>query len=631
MDQLAPEPDNRTEQERENPENSNGVENELKKEREFYVELAELLTVDRDADAASRVQKVLNSQWPVQEKIARIKKIDKKARERSEKKSQLYLLGRRRNEDVEYVDDKPGSAPVEYAQGSDYEEERRMISVNKNMIKRPYHKCGLMRYLFSELGGISSFAVRTGLLKTRWFPPRISLSRNAELFFLKRVRSLAKELIEPLAEVEHDGWIFLSKFRYNLVREFQTLCHKIVGLKYESNRSGEKSLLSKFFRLERHFLICHYQQDYSAIIEQSVYLVWKNSMKYREHAVGLRERVRELLHPAESGPSLYGLIQALQIVSMHRMVELEWVLNRGKGPIVYSGRFSCSREIERDIQQYCNQKEKSLQQLHLEYQRYERFRSFLEMTESGEPSPDPLEALICNLDGIIPMAGALEEQNMLRAAAWSCDRLYGLLQKVLSGTVLLDDGHSRELFDRDAFHQLLSELGGVNTGLDELHLKNRHILISRERLEGLIIKSGGFRGDDSRSEQETVEVLIRYSEVLYKIAEEMAPLVLQSGTAARDKAVELIELRRREFYIPYGGRSLMEPRPLQGFSIVDALRKTVAALYTGAWFFQNRRMTVLLHKQQQLQEEIRGVYALLERLTTAEELERIRTLYPMPF
>lgn len=605
------------------PQKSEKPDKSLQRESALYVELAELLKVERNRDAAVKVQKILDSQWPVSEKIWRIKEIDKK----SDHKSQLYLLGRKRNSDEDQWVEDNGPDLEQY---SDSVIESKAIAVNKKFIKKKLHRSGALRFLFRELGPVSSFASRTGLIKVKLFPPSLKLSKQAERFFLKRLRPAAKQLLEPLSEIEENGWMLLSKFRYNLVRELQQLCIKIVDLKYEANRNGEKKLQSKFHRLEKSFFICHFQEDYSSIIEQAVQLVWRSSKKYREQAVTLTALVREILQPAGKGPSLYELIRALQIIEIRRFVEFDHLISRSKGAVIDTFRFNCDKDVLRNIKIYCDQKEKNLQQLHMEYQRFQRFQSFLSLAENGDPVNEPLEKLIQGMEGIIPLTGTLEDDNMLRAAAWSCDRVNRLTEQFLGGVVLFDDGSQAELFKKDTFQQLLAELQRVANSLDELHMKNRHIIISRERLEGLILKTGGINADDSRSEQETVEVLIRYGEIMYKIAEELAPVILKSGTAVKDKAMELLELRRQEYFIPYGKKILIEPLPLQGLTVADGLHDLASALYTAAWFFQNRRITLLLCKQQQLHDEMRGLYFLLERLTDLPEMERIRQLYPAP-
>ena len=600
----------------------------LKTESELYMKLATLLNTKRSGEKEKRVLSIVhNSSLSIDEKIKKIRAIDSG----SVQNSSLYML---KNGNREKRSRSRKRAPVPAEQEQDPEQEilhletpQTRMENRLRLIKKPQRQT-FLKFLLKEMPYIKDFADKSKVLLCRYLPPSLKMNPKVEQFFSSKIQPLATSLIEPLKFIEENGWLYLNKSNYNLMREFQMLCKRICQLKNEKSRTGEKNNYNRFRRLEDQFFACHYMPGYPEIICTSIHEVLYNSNRFDKQAKGLSGNARRLLLFSEKGPSLYAILLGIHVSHSRRMMELDALINRKGGPIINSTSFNCTQEVQGAINSYVEQQVKGMDVLYKQRQQLIRFKSYIDFNSGGSPDFKILTRMIDAFRRPEDFYSILDPENLLQSAALLANFIDKLTYSLLLQPVPVSDRVKPVLlFTRETFSAFLDVINHSTDELIRLSEKNKHIRITRERMSGATEQIAA--SSIPNGEIEVMESIMRLSEGLFSLGEELVRTINKKTVEQNEEQEKQNELRGKNLFLQCADNVIVLPGFLEGESVKSALQMLIRICYSAAWFLKNRKIAILFEKQQQIENELHNIFQLIEQLTTQDQLVKIRNLFPM--
>ena len=570
---------------------------EIEKEADDNIALGRLLRIEREELKKKAVERVLETDLRISQKIEKIREIDEKqeAQEIERIVQRAYLQAVRR----EFV---------------------RL----RNAVKVPQKSIPYLRYIFRERGRISDFGRKTHVLATPLLPPGIRLNRELRNFFVRDLQNWSAEIAHRLELITEHGWLHLTPLQYNLVVLLKSLADKCISFDFVHLNYRDRNLIDKIKRIEALFLMMHYRGEYVGIIQDSIQTVYRKQGKGEEEGRETRNLVARILEQEVSLPSLYNCIVGLNMVKHRCFVTLGALMKTGLGDAVSTREFNCSLEVRQRIDAYvCNSLE-SIKKLHTQLQEVRRLNSYLNYDEQGLVDSSNLNLLyektVPNDEGDFHS----DQGNVLLFAQRLFDSFYTTFLSLLNGRVELDGIGQRAVFSRSFYEMEMARLGTIIEKLKKGPFHFRSFPLS-QYLQVKEAKIGAIG-----NEMELIQLVDEGIACLADLGKSLAKVLGSSVGKLKDQPEQPLEpviFQGKPYAIPYTEKRIRERTYLGGKTVKEALADATSLCFTMGMLFRDRFVFFVLGSAGRHEAELQAQLRLMKNLLEPERYREILSRY----
>jgi hypothetical protein len=577
------------------------------------IQLGLLLQKQRSPDAMTRVEGILQETLTIPEKISRIQQLDAAAESGKPFRGGI----RRRQSEPEAQFDPAGvTAPV-----------FREIKRNRRRIKRNPAPPGFFRYLVSHARQIQRFGQESHVLVNRVLSFHCRMDPQLPQVFRERLqKGIAAPLLPSLTVLIQQGWKFLSKSEYNLIVLTAELCSAILGLELSRPSMRERYFLEKLTTVENLYLsLAGGKGEYIQALQHTLREAGRSLPEHSEQLTQASTLLNRLLLPDLILPSLRSIILGANMVRHRQYLELEQLINPASGPVVARDDFEAPQKIYLEIRRFQWEREQELHPLIDLYEKVLATTIFLPVKGEAE------EVLLRNVyDSIYGEGRFQKHQGNIGwfISAWA-DLLLNEMQPLLSAEVELE-GLSAALFGRDYFSMEFDRLEQARQRLEEPVVimptfpRDRFVRLKQSRKgaipnEALIIEQT----------DEIIRIAIEIGRKLQEVLRYRLPLEFEHPEFP---PLEPLFVRKRNYFLPHEGRRIEAVGYFRNSTVVEALNQMIRILFQLASFMMDPEFSSLTQREKRLKKKIADLAAVLYRIASQSEFERIRDEYDLaPF
>ncbi len=327
-----------------------------------YIRLGYLLKRKRDEENNILVEKILNSEINITDKIQKIEELDKRLQERSNHEQTEKPLDK----------DKIRELFIKNHIITEKSAKKNTEKIKKRIFRLPY-----LLFVFSEFRKIKQFARETRTIVARYFPPRIRVDAELKHRLFLLIQKDASEIFPHLEKLLSSAWQILEKEQYNLIVQFQNLCIVLANIRFNNLDFNSPHLLDSLLSVERMFLVCYRESGYPEIIINSISELIDKSNYEKDQAEKFEKIVRRILLPEEQQPSLYYMLLASNMVKFRKYLTIQDILNTNTEPVINTFQFDCNEKTRAQIDQFLKEKTELLERHAREKYEIEKVHHFL--------------------------------------------------------------------------------------------------------------------------------------------------------------------------------------------------------------------------------------------------------------
>ena len=572
---------------------------------EEYAALVMLLKRKRDIEKEQAVETIVSSGLPLSEKIDQILQID------GDKpfKSQLHLLRRTKGDDEDDAPEETVDAAVSRELARDGIYTHYIVRERRRELRMVPRRAGFFTFFFFEIPKIRRFAGETKALECRYFPPRLRIPPEVELFFRERIKPAAATILPYLLRAEREGWRILPRSEYNLIAEFRILCETIIAAIDGTNRRGEFDFSIRLSRIVNPFLLIHHHRENAKTIANAAFkvlTVMGESTKIKD-AVTL---IGDILLPSTHGISLHAIVTALHIIECRRMLSLDDVINRGVKGVFANYTFTCAPEVQREIDAAVNV---LLDRLFGQVEKREHakvVRSFLSFTPDWSCDTGLLMEFVYG-------TGSKRDGDMLAFSGHLARSFLNAYDQFLRSQIIIEGGSHARIFEEPVFHAPVTELTQVLDEIDGYHDASRDGNVPMHTYHAAA-STTGFRAD--------APFIGRIAAGFFDIAERLA-VIHETGSSGGDvQPIPTSMLSAGDIVIPHADRFVATRLMPTGRTVRATIRYLTALCYQAAYHLEDTRIAVLIEDEKERTEEIEKIKSQIAELATPFKYRAIRDL-----
>ena len=331
------------------PVEENRPNHQLEQEAKSLITLGVLLQKKRHPDLKKKVEQIAVMNISTDEKINKIKELDKSYSNKEEKN-----------------DDEVHSLNIEKPE---YPRTR--------VVKQFIEKANLFQFIFVESRMLKKFGKKTHTLEVRSFPPQIKLQDDISLKMIRLHQKSAKELWLFLNKVEKSGWLYLTKKRYNLFMVLRDLCFELMTTNFFFRKGDHRNLVARYKQMENSFLVLHSHPDYITEIERGLTALEERGKEFNSDIAELKVLINRLLLRDLTMPSLYNFILAINMIKARKYLVLKDLLRENAEKAVDTKEFNCSPQVERQIKAHIEKLVTALTRDKEQLKQYQKITSYL--------------------------------------------------------------------------------------------------------------------------------------------------------------------------------------------------------------------------------------------------------------
>ncbi len=570
---------------------------EIEKEADENIALGRLLRKDRDELKAEAVERVLATDLRILQKIEKIQEID-------EKQEAVEIEG--------------------IVQRACLQAVRRQFVRKRNSIKAPQSAIPYLRYMFRERGRIRDFGRKTHVLETPFLPPGIRPNRELRNFFVRDLQNWSAEISPRLGLITEHGWLHLTPLQYNLVVLLKSLADKCLAFDFIHLNYRDRNLIDKMKRIERLFLMMHYQPEYIQSIEESILTVYRKQGKDEEEGNAARNLAIRILSQDATLPSLYNSILGLNMVKHRRFVALWQLMRPGLGEAVNVRDFNCSLEVRKRIDAYIDKSLESIKKLHGQLHEVRRLNSYLRYDESGLVDSSNLGSLY---EKTVPKSEGdfqTDQGNVLLFAQRLFDAFYKTFISLLNGKVQIAGVGRSAIFSRSFYEMEMARLGTITERLKKGPFHFGSFPLS-QYLQVKEAKIGAIG-----NEMELIQLVDEGIACLADLGKSLAKVLGSSTAKPKDQPEQTLVpliLQGKPYSIPYAQQSIRDRTYLDGKTVEEALADATSLCFTMGMLFRDRFVFFVLGSAARHEAELQGQLRLMKNLLDPERYREILSRY----
>jgi hypothetical protein len=569
----------------------------IQKQAKAHIELGNILKRERDETSRKIVERILQSDLSIRDKIEEIEKLDSAATRRSAQEAQEGLA-------------QPFITP---------------LSVIKSVIKLPHTEASYFYYLFHYHKKCKEFGETAHLLTSDIIPPRVRLNPDIQSSFQTYLQADAAKLLRICELALESGWRYLDKMQYNLIVVLQKLCYEIISVNFRVLNYKDRNLVDHLRTLETLFFVLHYRSDYPEILIDSLSTAVARDRRIKQEKIEVSRLVERILFQTDSIPSLYNFILGANMVKYRRFFSLDELLCCDLGELLNTKEFACKPEMRGRIDEQVATLKKELGVLRKRYGEIDHIKRILYFKESGEIDFSGLRELYdsSSLKGV-SLNFLVDQDNVMVIAPGLMKVFDSVFYPLLNGVVRLSGVGEVTLFTPEYFQMEFHKLRGIIGKLEEMAYS--HHTFSMQRFKTLKTKR---------------EKAVQMEDNVIRLIDDGFALVLKIGKILEDvldsthrKMAQDRRLRSsgrpviapgRDFFLPDRGSEIVSKNFLNGKTVVEALQSAVQLAHTAAAFFHNEDTLGILNRELSVKKNISKQIETLQRIAdprTLREIER---------
>ncbi len=574
---------------------------ELRAESEVYMKIAKLLQKKRDAKANAKVQEIIASGIPIEEKLARIELIDN---EELLKKKKIIT---------------PQAAEA-------------LLST----IKKPIRRNGFFIYMMRDYRRIREFGKATGLLNASLIPPKVGINVKEILPLLGSFQRDVAIILPIIDFVLESGWMILDKNDYNLIAEFKKLCEAIKQVIVTS--MSPRALLDAFSAVETYYLLCNYMPEYPEIIISSIRHVLRSNQRPEGKIAAATTIARRLLQQSAGSQPLFHLIMSLNMAEYRRFLTLKDLILIQPQGVISNFDYNCGDDVKCRIQQFIRDNSSNLDILMKEKFDVEKVRRFLREFSQRSQSPDDNERYDFQLIETFyepkkpgtQYRFAQDKDNMAAFAMNFFSRYLDEFEDFLIDRVPIDDFGLVKVFDSECFSLEVNRIRNTLGKLSKLVFACPHLTRQRYFLFKQINR------DISPSPQElaAMQFAEELTDIVITVGEKIGHIIMNHQfdpnlVVIPDnlRPIEPAFSSQNAFSLPYWEKKIQFDGYLKGMVFRDALSRVPSLGFLSGIYFYNSHLHALLEKEKKIDNAIFEIRERLEKVTDVITMEKLKNRY----
>lgn len=575
--------------------------NSVSSDASLYLKIGSILQKPHRPEQQAAIQKILDSDLPMAQKLERIEAIDR---------SEPPVLKSASRDRRTFLS-------------------QEMPRKNALLIKKQLQKAPLLKYLFSEYRRISAFGQSAHLFSGKWFRFK---SKLPPAFWpgIQKDAGILKEFLDKALE---SGWAFLDKFEYNGLVQLRRLCEAILRCGLPSSDSAREAL-EQIREVELPFLICHYETAYPEMLGGALQECMRSLQEDESRINSASLLLRKLLKPRWDGPCLYHYLLGLNMRASRTYLEMkDLIAEHPEGVIPRSG-FDCSEGVREKIRSYLSDKEHQLAELvkfRKEVQKSANFLGAFVRKSEGAASAvyDYAPVVVFYESGIGSGKYRFERDcdNFSLLVSNLAKRFSGEFAHFLCGKVKTEPFGAIPLFTADFFHNDFSRLEGLVQRIGKLNFAIPGFSLDRFNE----IKSDPEHSYPTREEREFIRHVDEWGALMMELGQKAGHLSIAGKVSENpEEALKPLDpslLISNGFTSRLWGVKLIEPICFENKPFPQALREFATLTLLTALFLGEERAAHLREREMKLQDDIQKVRTVLERVADSADFQRLKTEY----
>jgi len=575
---------------------------EIQKDAEDYITLGNLLRRKMAEKKRLSVEKVMNSNLSIREKIKRIREIYQFGEEHTDKEK-IFQEGK----GVKQRDQK-----------------RKRAKKARVEIKAFHNPCSYLSFLFKEYRNVREFGKKTHIFVSVLLPPGVRLNKDLGTFFEKYLQRAASELLEILNPVLENGWLHLHKSDYNLISILKKLCRKIESTNFKLLNYKDKKLINGLQSLENLFLTLQYRSEYVERIISALDTVLSKDPDFEEVPENMPGLVRKILAKSVMLPSLYNFLLGLNMLKDNRYYKLSELIRRTSSEIIDTSNFDCEPKIDDKIQLYIEKSSKNLLLLRDKKREILKEKIFLPTNENGEANFNQLQFFYDAFQAENKYHYDKDKENIVLFAPRFLRLFVQTFERLLYGKMQLSQVGKVEIFSRIFFQVEFSRLPYLIVKMEKFAFS--YPTFSRSRY--LLIK--GTNGGATEIEAELMQIIDESLYYLLGIGKKLSGVLGLRERIGKSKGksepLDPIILKGKAFSIPYEENVVKSRTIINGKTVLEALTMAISMSFLVGLFFNDQNTTSLLIREQEINQKMRSMLEILERISDLESYLELKDL-----
>ncbi|OHD53958.1 MAG: hypothetical protein A2Y33_12365 [Spirochaetes bacterium GWF1_51_8] len=574
---------------------------ELRAESEVYMKIAKLLQKKRDPKASAKVQEIISSAVPIEEKLARIELIDNEE-----------LLKKKK-----IVTSEAAGALL-------------------CTIKKPLKKNSVFIYILRDFGRIKEFGKNTGLLNASIIPPKVTIVSKEIMPFLASLQRDVAIMLPILDFVLEIGWMSLEKTDYNLIAVYKKLCEAIQRVTFTNLSS--RGLLESFREVELYFLLCNYMPEYPEIIIASIRGVLRSNQKPEGKVAAATTISRRLLSQSAASQPLYHLIMAMNIAEYRKFFTLKDLILLQPQCVISNFDYDCGDDVRARIRQFVNDNSHMLDTLMREKYDIDKVRRFLrEYTLRSQNSDDTerynFDVIEDFYDTKKPGSSyrfSQDKENMALFALNFFTRFLEEFEDYLIDRVPVEDFGLVKVFDSECFGLEVNKIRNTLQKLSKIVFSCGHL----NRMRYYQFKQINRETSPTPQELAAIQHIGELTDIGVDLGEKLGHLMVNhqfdSKLAVAPENIRPIEpsfISNNSFSLPYWEKKINFDGYLKGMVFRDSLSRIASLAFLAGLYFYNSHLYALLEKEKKIDQAIFDIRDRLEKVTDVITMEKLKNKY----
>jgi hypothetical protein len=593
------------------PDETKNMKNEIHEEADDLITLGNLLRIDRNEADQLSIEKIMHRDLNIREKISLITEINLSEESNTEIKKNIKPekeagpVGTR-SDKVKNLKKYNDRIPMDT-----YPQLKNVVSIKANHNPPPY-----LTYLFREYRKIRDFGKRTHVLLPVFFPPSVKLNKDLGASFTKYLLPKTSQLLDLLNPVLEIGWLYLSKFDYNLIAMLKRLCLEINSMNFYQLNYRDKNLLNKFRKLENLFLVLYYRPEYPERIISAVETVLRKNRESRDNILTISKLIRSILGKQELLPSLYNFLLGLNMRKSNRYLTLSELMLRSNSEIIISGYFDCEPRIQDKIQSYIKKSVKLIMELNSKKKEIQKQRIFLPTDENGEADFSQLQLFYETSQLENKYNYDKDRENVVLFIPQFLRLFLHTFENILNGKVLLSKMGKSEIFLSNFFQIEFTKLIFIIKQMDKIAFNYPNF--PRNRFLGIKTSNTGAITIESEFMHLTEESLVHLLSIAKKLSTVLG--LRQKSVESEDEVepLSLNVLRGKSFILPYEEDLIESETIINGSTVLQSLTMAISISFLVGIYLNDQTSISLLKMEKNFELKIQSALEKLEKIIDNE-------------
>ncbi len=575
---------------------------EIQKDAEDFITLGNLLRKKMAEKKRLSVEKVMRSNLSIREKIKRIREIDQPGEEHPDNEK-IFQEGRGVNQ---------------------RDRKRKRVKKGRVEIKAFHNPRSYLSFLFKDYRKVREFGKKTHIFVSVLFPPGVRLNKDLGTLFVKYLQPASAELLEILNPVLENGWLHLHKIDYNLISILKKLCRKINSTNFKLLDYKDKKLINRLRSLENLFLTLQYRSEYLERIISALDTVLSKDPDFEGVPKNMPGLVRRILTKYVMLPSFYNFLLGLNMLKDNRYFTLTELMRRNSSEIIDSSNFDCEPKINDKIRLFIEEFTKNLLLFRDKKREILKEKIFLPTNENGEADFNKLQFFYDAFQAENQYHYVKDKKNIVLFTPRFIRLFVQTFERLLYGKVQLSQVGKVEIFSRAFFQIELSRLSYLIVKMEKFAFS--YPTFSRSRY--LLIKSTNEGA--TAIEAELMQILNESLHYLLGIGKKLSGVLglreKIGKSKGKNKPLDPIILKGKAFSIPYEENVVKSRTIINGKTVLEALTMAISMTFLVGIFFNDQNTTSLLIREQEINQKMRSMLEILERISDLESYLELKDL-----